>query len=91
MERTPERMSDRIAKQDAKIAALREKVKRLNELVETARREVALQHSLWHSEHSENEQLREAMTGWEGYGWKNDVYIDSLDSYFRKALRGEVK
>jgi chromosome segregation ATPase len=40
------------------VADTRAEVERLNGLLETARREIALQHSLWHDEHSENDQLR---------------------------------
>jgi hypothetical protein len=36
-------------------------------------------------------KLREALIGWEGYGWKDGVYIDNLDEYFQKVLRREER
>jgi hypothetical protein len=35
-----------------------------------------------------NVELSESMTGWHGYGWKNDQYIDDLEEYFAKVLAG---
>lgn len=34
-------------------------------------------------------KLKEAMTGWEGYSWKDGKYIDSIQEYF-DLLKGEL-
>ena len=34
----------------------------------------------------EIERLKEAMTGWRGYGWRNGEYHDSIQEYFDSAL-----
>lgn len=35
----------------------------------------------------EIERMREAMTGWDAYGWKNGEFVDDLDKYFKKILK----
>lgn len=34
-------------------------------------------------------RLREAMTGWSNYGWKNGVFVDDLAEFFDAALNTE--
>lgn len=34
----------------------------------------------------ENQRLREAMTGWSGYGWYDGIYYDDLQEYFDGIL-----
>ena len=38
----------------------------------------------------EIERLRDAMTGWEGYGWRGDKYHDSLQEYFDSVRKEQV-
>lgn len=39
---------------------------------------------------AEVERLRAAMNGWDAYGWKDGVYVDSLDAYFKAVIAGET-
>ena len=38
-------------------------------------------------ESTEIKKLRDAITGWSGYGWKNGEYIDDLEEYFAEINR----
>lgn len=35
----------------------------------------------------EIKKLRDTITGWSGYGWKNGEYIDDLEEYFAEINR----
>ena len=32
------------------------------------------------------EKLKNAIKGWDGYGWKDDEYIDDLEEFFKNVI-----
>jgi hypothetical protein len=41
------------------------------------------------SQHATIMRLREALTGWSGYGWRDGAFVDELQEFFDEILAGK--